>query len=87
MRPARASHAASSFAAMDLQAAVTSSAVCVSSTSSGKSIAAAIAAVVGAAVLVCRILSKRSGDGSCPCKRLVSRFFPKPDPDAADFAD
>ena len=30
-------------------------------------IAAAIAAVVGAAVLVCRILSKRSGDGSCPC--------------------
>ena len=47
----------------------------------------AIAAVVGAAVLVCRILSKRSGDGSCPCKRLVSRFFPKPDPDAADFAD
>ena len=50
-------------------------------------IAAAIAAVVGAAVLVCRIISKRSSDGSCPCKRLVSRFFPKPDPDAADFAD
>ncbi len=50
-------------------------------------IVAAIAAVAGAAVLVCRILSKRSGGGSCPCKRLVSRFFPKPDPDAADFAD
>ena len=50
-------------------------------------IAAAIAAVVGAAVLVCRILSKRSGDGSCPCKKLLPTFFPKPDPDAADFAD
>ena len=44
MRPARASQAAASFAAIALQAAVTSRAVCVSSTSSGKSIAAAIAA-------------------------------------------
>ena len=44
MRPARASQAAASFAAIALQAAVTSRAVCVSSTSSGKSIAAAMAA-------------------------------------------
>ena len=44
IRPARASQAASNLAAIALQEAVTSSAVCVSSTSSGKSIAAAIAA-------------------------------------------
>lgn len=50
-------------------------------------IAAAVAAVAGAVVLVCSLLSKRSGNDSCPCKRLVSRFFPKPDPNAADFAD
>lgn len=50
-------------------------------------IAAGAAAVVGLIVLLCRYLARRSENGACPCRALVSRLLHIEDPNAADYAD
>lgn len=48
---------------------------------------AGIAAVAGVVILVCKLLSKNSEDGSCPCRRFFQKLTRREDPDAADYAD
>lgn len=48
---------------------------------------AGVLAFAGVVVLVCRLLSGRSEDGCCPCKRIVTRILHRKDENAADYAD
>lgn len=48
---------------------------------------AGVLAFAGVVVLVCKLLSGRSDNGGCPCRRLVSRVLHRRDENAADYAD
>lgn len=48
---------------------------------------AGVLALAATVILLCRLLSGRSDDGTCPLKKLAVRLSRRADPNAADFAD